>query len=391
MTTASGADFTALPDLASRALGRQRGLRQRRAVRRAGEPHPARARRLLARGLRPQGQDLRRLGDPPAPRARLRPRHRPARRAPGSCAAWSSTRPGSAATTRRTPRSRPPSIEGHPSPDELAGADWVTLVERSPIAGRHGQRVPGRRRAPVHPRPADDLPRRRGRPVPGPRRAGARPALPRRHRRPGRAGARRRRRRLLQPVLLLAAQHPAARPGPHHGRGLGERPPPRRRQRPRLGPPRRARPGRAGRGRHVLLRRQRRRLGLAARHRRALATTCPAPATGWSWCRGPGCSRTPATCSGSPRRRRSRTCGSTCSPTAAWPGCGCTAPCRRRTGPPGCAAGSTCCRQAHAVAGPRHRRRPAPGRGGGDGGRPAAERHRPAARGGRPAPARLTR
>ena len=43
-------DFTALPDLASRALGGSVVLRQRRAVRRAGEPDPARA----ARSSRPR-------------------------------------------------------------------------------------------------------------------------------------------------------------------------------------------------------------------------------------------------------------------------------------------------------------------------------------------------
>ena len=129
-------------------------------------------------------------------------------------------------------RSRP-RRRGHPSAGRAGRADWVTLVPRVADQGRHRERLRGHRRPPVHPRPAVDLPRRRRGPVPRARRAGARPAVPHRHHRPGRAGERRRRRRLLRTVLLLAAQPAAARPGPDHGRGLGERPAPRRRQRPR--------------------------------------------------------------------------------------------------------------------------------------------------------------
>ena len=55
-------------------------------------------------------------------------------------------------------------------------------------------------------------------------------------RRPGRAGERRPGRRLQQRVLRQPEQPAAARPGPDHGRGLGDRPPPRRRQRLGAGP-----------------------------------------------------------------------------------------------------------------------------------------------------------
>ena len=193
-------------------------------------------------------------------------------------------------------------------------------------------------------------------------------------------------------VLLLAAQHPAARPGPHHGRGLGERPPPRRRQRPRHGA-RSARPGGSSGSRSTRRTSSATRAGWAslrgidARRQRPVDD----PATGWSWCRGPGCSPTPGTCSGSPSR----------APVThvrldVFPDGGLA---RLRVNgavpPPDRAAGGVpLARPAAGAArgpGPGHRRRPVPGRGGGDGGGPAVERHRPAARGGRPAPARLTR
>ena len=190
-------------------------------------------------------------------------------------------------------------VEGHPSPAELADADWVTLVPRSAIAGDTANAfavTDGRR---LHPRPADDLPRRRGRAVPRPRRAGARPPVPLRHHRPGRPGARRRRRRLLRPVLLLAAQPAAARPGPVDGRGLGERPAPRRRPRPRHGA-RSARPDGSSGSRST------RRTSSATRPAgpRCTASTRavthrPVTPAGSSWCRARGCNPTPATCSAS--------------------------------------------------------------------------------------------
>ena len=82
------------------------------------------------------------------------------------------------------------------------------------------------------------------------------------------AGERRSARRHLRRVLLVAGQPDLAGPRPGHGRGLGERPSSRRRQRLRRLPAGRPRPPPRCRGRHVLLRRQRARLGAAERGRR---------------------------------------------------------------------------------------------------------------------------
>ena len=79
------------PDLAAPGPRRQRRLRQRRAVRRAGEPDQAGRPGVPAAHLRPQGPDHGRLGDPAAARARPRPRHRPARLWRGWSAGWWST------------------------------------------------------------------------------------------------------------------------------------------------------------------------------------------------------------------------------------------------------------------------------------------------------------
>ena len=67
--------------------------------------------------------------------------------------------------------------------------------------------------------------------------------------------------------------------------------------------------------------------GIPPAGRRCAGSIPPQPISrtmrpGWSWRRRPGCSPTPGTSSARQRQRRSRTCGSTCSPTADWPGCG---------------------------------------------------------------------
>ena len=72
-------DFTALPDLASRALGGSCVRGERRTVRAAGEPHPARSSVLRPERIRSQGQGVRRMGNPSPPRRRSRLRHRTAR------------------------------------------------------------------------------------------------------------------------------------------------------------------------------------------------------------------------------------------------------------------------------------------------------------------------
>ena len=68
------------------------------------------------------------------------------------------------------------SIEGHPAPDELARADWVTLVERSPITGDTANPFPvgdGRRfthvRLTIYPDGGVARFRVHGEPVPDPR------------------------------------------------------------------------------------------------------------------------------------------------------------------------------------------------------------------------------
>ena len=157
----------------------------------------------------------------------------------------------------------------------------------------------------VHPRAADDLPRRRRGPVPGARRAGAGPAVPR----PARSTWPRWRtaaRSSTAPTCSTRSptQHPAARPGPDHGRGLGERPPPRRRQRLRDGGARRPGRGSARRGRHVVLRRQRGRLGPAVRRQRGHRRRRRPVDVGGAGAARPGSSPTPGTSSGSVPTRR---------------------------------------------------------------------------------------
>ena len=74
--------------------------------------------------------------------------------------------------------------EGYPSPAELdgpAGAGWTTIVPRSAAKGNARNAFDGHRRAPLHARPAVDLPGRRRRPAAGARRGGPGPTVPGRH------------------------------------------------------------------------------------------------------------------------------------------------------------------------------------------------------------------
>ena len=184
-------------------------------------------------------------------------------------------------------------VEGYPSPEELAGADWVDLVPRSPLTGdtKNPFAVGDSRRythvrLTIHPDGGVARLRVHGEPVADPR--------------------------LLDPASLdLAALENGATisgcsnmfysspanlisPGLRRGDGggLGDRPPPRRRQRlgvGALGRPRRGAPGGAG---HQPLQGKRAGLGVPVRpHRRAAGPRC------WT---GSACSPTPGTASRSP-------------------------------------------------------------------------------------------
>ncbi len=138
----------------------------------------------------------------------------------------------------------PPSVsldacgcEGYPAPGELAG--WEPIVPRSPLTGDGHNQFPvtdGRRFAHVllaaYPDGGIAWP------------PGVRPGRPRSawpgsaDHRPGQPAIRRRRRGRQRRLLHLGGPPHPARPGSHHGRRLGNSPPPRRRPRPRDHPAR---------------------------------------------------------------------------------------------------------------------------------------------------------
>ena len=285
---------------------------------------------FAADDVRAQGQGLRRLGDPAPPRARRTTGRSSGSACPASSAAWSSTPRSSPATTRRTSRSRRPCVEGYPSADELAdaptGRRCVPSGRRSPATPRTPSRSTTAAR--WHPRAADHLPRRRRGPAPGARRGGARPAVPRpapstwpRWRTAARG------RRLQRRVLRLAAQPDPARPGPAPWA--------------RAGRPRGAATT-ATTGSMFRLAGARARPRRSSWTRRTSSATRPA-GSGVGGCdaaddrlarrrRGASCCR--ATRLQPDTRHRflvaerpagRPTCGSTSTPTAAWPGCGCGA------------------------------------------------------------------
>jgi hypothetical protein len=133
------------------------------------------------------------------------------------------------------------------------------------------QRLRRQRRAALHPRPVDDLPRRRGGPAAGLRRACPGPAAATNHDRPGGAGERRRRDRLQQHVLRLPRQPADAGPGAGYGGRLGDLPAPRRWQRLGGGTAGMRRIGRGRRAGHLAFRGQRPGLGGAGLRRRGSA------------------------------------------------------------------------------------------------------------------------
>jgi hypothetical protein len=248
----------------------RRDPRQRRTIRRSREPDQTRGPGVPAAHLREQGPGHGRLGDPPAPRARQRQRDRAAwlrrRRAPRRGRHLLLHRQLSGRGVGRGVRGG-----GLPGPGRT-GHGRVDDASSSQQGGRRcPQRLRRQRRAALHPRPADDLPRRRGGPAAGLRRACARPAAVAHHDRPGRAGERRRRHRLQQHVLRLPRQPADAGPGAGHGGRLGDLPAPRRGQRLGHGTAGVRRIGRGRRAGHLAFRGQRPGLGGAGLRRRGSA------------------------------------------------------------------------------------------------------------------------
>ena len=98
--------------------------------------------------LRPQGQGVRRVGDPAPARARLRRGAGPARRSRRRCTASSSTRRSSRATTRRRSRStRPASPATRRSRSCRTRPTWEPIVPRTKVEGHAAERVRDRPRA----------------------------------------------------------------------------------------------------------------------------------------------------------------------------------------------------------------------------------------------------
>ena len=123
-----------------------------------------------------------------------------------------------------------PVVDGYPAASELDDLDWTTLVPRSPARGDTANAYPvtddrvwTHVRLTIHPDGGVARFRVHGEPVPDPRFTGGVDLAARGAR--GRAGG------LLRRVLRLGREADPARPGPAHGRGLGERPAPRRGQR----------------------------------------------------------------------------------------------------------------------------------------------------------------
>ena len=230
-------------------------------------------------------------------------------------------------------------VEGHCSVDELLKADWQPLLPLCRPGRRHRQRLRGGVRPPGHPRAAQHPPRRRRRPAARARHVAAGPPAPRR--RTVRPRARWRTAAAVtgvsnefygRPQQLICRGLRA-----RHGRGLGDRPPARRRQRLGGGP--------AG------LRR-----ASSPSPSSTPATSCGNAPGSASLDRAPGrdgevvllpahpaAARHPAPLRPRRGRRRWSGCGSTCSPTAAWRGCGSGAGPPPPAGPRSDGAGSTRC------------------------------------------------
>jgi allantoicase len=134
MTTPSDADFTALPDLASRALAgsvvyandelfaeRENLIRPEPATFSTGD--------FGHKGKIYDGWETRRRREPGSDHAIVRLGVAGIVRGVVVDTAWFRGNYPPFASVEAS------SIEGHPSPEELAGADWATLVPRSPIEG----------------------------------------------------------------------------------------------------------------------------------------------------------------------------------------------------------------------------------------------------------------
>ena len=199
------------------------------------------------RGVRPTRQGVRRLGDPPPPRARQRLRDRPARRARRGARRRRRHR----LLHRQLPAAGQPStrldVDGYPSVEELARRRRgsrscpVAAVQgdtRNDFAVAEPRRVT-HVRLDIYP-DGGRGPAARARRGPRPTRRCCTGTVDLAALENGGDVV-----GLQRHVLRRRPQPAAARPGPRHGRGLGERPPPRRRQRLRDRPARR-RPARCG-------------------------------------------------------------------------------------------------------------------------------------------------
>ena len=217
-------DATRLPDLAEPRARRCGGRRQRRVLRRPGEPGAAGAGRRAHR-VRAQGQGVRRLGDPPPPHPRARLGDRPAGDARGGGRRRRRHRvlhrqlPAAGLRGRRRDRGALRRSTSWSRPTGSRCCRW------SDLAGDTANAFAGRLRPPGHPRAADHPPRRRGRPAAGARHRRARPPARRRRTvRPRRAGERRPGHRGQQRVLRPPAPADRPRPGPERWARAG-RPP----------------------------------------------------------------------------------------------------------------------------------------------------------------------
>ena len=155
-------EFTALPDLASRAFGGGVVLRQRRVLRRRRPPGRRRPRRCSRR--RPSTTRARSTtaGRPAAAASPATTRRSSGSARPASSTASTSTRRSSPATTRRTPRSTGCALDGYPDADAArrgalgaAGARarrWPATASNLFAVDSTGA---------VHPRAAHHLSRRR--------------------------------------------------------------------------------------------------------------------------------------------------------------------------------------------------------------------------------------
>ena len=309
--------------------------RQRRVLRRAGEPRAARAAGGAHR-VRAQGQGVRRLGDPRRRHSRATTGRSSGSGRRGSCAASSSTPPSSPATTRPGRRSTAPRSRATARSTSCSRPTGSRCCPLSGLAGNTHNSFPCR--------PTAGSPTSGSTSIPTAASPGCGCTAPRcptpGWSTPARSTSPRWRTAGVvtgvsdefygRPQQLIA---PGARPD--HGRGLGDRPPAGRRQ--RLG---RDRAGLRGRGhprraRHLLLPAQR--AGHRRRHRPGPRRRGPAAAA------HPSAARHPAPVRPRRPRRRSSGCGSTSSPTAAWPGCGCGGGPPRPAGRRSAGAGSTRC------------------------------------------------